>query len=169
MDTEKFLELYKIPIIFVMGCIGVAVILCIMIAHGPGDHEIVVFSKHGVPHCPYCLRIVMNQTDYCAVCQKSFRWTNVKVKCHHCKGSGECPTCSGISRAPYYDPNPPARPVRMGDCWECTSRKKGKFKGRCAVCNGEGTLRYGLADVRFYDERPDLRVGPEKTAKKSKP
>ncbi len=174
MAKEIGFDKYKMSIVAVAGCILIAVVICLLFALGPGQQKTVVFSGHGVPHCPYCGQVVRPFTDFCSNCGRSFRWTNTFVKCPVCDGSGRCPECLGIGYTDrytegivvhgrwstdsegvrhYHPPSPPSvtprkdKTVTFGKCWFCGG------KGKCPRCKGEGWIRVGDGPVEYFDRR----------------
>ena len=86
------------------------------------DEESVWFSREGVPHCPYCFKIVEHYTGFCQRCNRYFRWMDKQVVCWHCGGQKECPVCRGSGYYPnWYVPG-------EEQCYNCQG------SGICQFC-----------------------------------
>lgn len=171
MAQESGFDKYKTAIIAVGGCVLVAIVVCILLGSGLGKQENVVFSAHGVPHCPYCYQIVPPHTDFCETCNRSFRWTNEFVKCPTCDGSGICPICGGVGLCFRYtttgqSPRAETQPKSYQRCWFCNwdslssqpkrAKRAPQFyrkPGKCPTCFGEGTRRFGNGPIEYWDRR----------------
>lgn len=103
-----------------------AVIICIPILMYKMKFEVdersVHFSVEGIPHCPYCFRIVEPYTGYCQRCGNHFRWMDKQVICWHCGGQKTCPVCKGSG---YYPDWYVEGEEQCYDCWG---------KGDCPFC-----------------------------------
>lgn len=105
------------------------------------DEKSVWFSREGIPHCPYCFRIVEPHTGYCLRCENHFRWMDKHVVCWHCGGQKNCPVCKGSGYYPnWYVPG-------EEQCYNCFG------KGICQHCLPE-------SEQSLYDKegRP-LKLG----------
>jgi len=101
----------------------------------------VIFSQDGVPHCPYCYRVVAPHLGYCFNCKYHFRWRNYEQVCWACKGTGRCALCGGKGNL-IFSVAEGASSVRCPHCWS-----EERNLGYCPECHGTGWLSYGNAPI----------------------
>ncbi|MFH1423284.1 MAG: hypothetical protein ABIH42_11310 [Planctomycetota bacterium] len=124
-------------VIIIVSAVFLIIIIVPIIAYAMRfevDEEAVWFSDDGIPHCPYCFRIVEPYGGYCSDCERSFRWVDRHVKCWSCGGQKICNYCNGSGFWRYQT-----------ECFNC------KGKGICPVCldgEMEGFSIYGNSNIR---------------------
>ena len=109
------------------------------------DERGVIFSQDGVPHCPYCYRVVAPHLGYCYNCKRHFRWRNYEQVCWFCHGSGVCPLCHGKGNLVFPVEARGAGLSSTVVCIHCY--KDGRGLGYCPECHGTGWLSYGNAPI----------------------
>ncbi|MCX7702661.1 MAG: hypothetical protein N2234_00960 [Planctomycetota bacterium] len=127
------------------------------------DERAVIFSVNGVPHCPYCYRVVEPHIGYCRQCKKRHRWVDGEVKCWYCYGRKLCPECNGTAQKIYniserydchgcygvfYEPQPP---TSSGE--PRPPKAKWMSFGRCPHCSDSGWVIWGCSNVRLEPQR----------------
>jgi hypothetical protein len=108
------------------------------------DEDSVWFSVEGIPHCPYCFKIVSYvepDTGYCSRCERSFRWMDKQVVCWHCGGQKVCQTCKGTRMYPYWYVKGDS------DCYDCMGR------GSCRFCLPHSATDYVEGNIRLTADR----------------
>lgn len=126
-------------IVIIVGCVIAGVPILAYSMKFEVDEGAVWFSRDGVPHCPYCLRIVKPFSGYCPDCKRSFRWMDREVVCWACGGRKLCQYCLGAGTWKYDM-----------TCFNCDG------KGSCPYCltgNMEGFNIYGLSNIRHEFQR----------------
>ena len=108
------------------------------------DEKAVEFSVEGIPHCPYCFKIVEPFTGYCLSCERHFRWIDRQVACWQCAGQKTCQVCKGSKYYPfYYLPG-------QEQCYNC------RATGECPFClTGDlaGYNIFGWSSIRHPEQR----------------
>lgn len=107
------------------------------------DERGVIFSVDGIPHCPYCYRVVPPHLGYCYNCKRHFRWRNYEQVCWSCRGTGECSLCEGKGYL-LFSVEGEGLSSRQ-PCPHCT--KDQRSLGYCPECKGTGWLVYGNAPI----------------------
>jgi hypothetical protein len=126
-------------IVIVVGCLIAGIPILAYSMKFEVDEDAVWFSRDGVPHCPYCFRIVKPFVGYCSDCGRSFRWMDRQVVCWACGGRKLCDYCLGAQVWKYDLP-----------CFNCGG------KGFCPFClDGDmaGFNVYGLSNIRHDFQR----------------
>ena len=128
-----------IIIVIIIGCVIIGIPILAYSMKFEIDERAVWFSNDGVPHCPYCYRIVKPFQGYCIDCNRSFRWMDRHTVCWACGGRKVCRYCLGAKYLQFDIPCP--------DC---------KGTGWCPYCltgDMEGFQIHGLSNIRHEFQR----------------
>jgi hypothetical protein len=128
-----------IIIVIIVGCVIVGIPILAYSMKFEVDEGAVWFSNEGVPHCPYCYRIVKPFLGYCSDCGRSFRWMDRHTVCWACDGAKLCRYCLGAKYLKYDIPCP--------DCGETG------FCPYCLTGDMAGFKIYGLSNIRHEFQR----------------
>jgi hypothetical protein len=126
-------------IVIIVGCAIVGIPILAYSMKFEVDEEAVVFSRDGVPHCPYCYKIVKPFEGYCSDCRRSFRWMDGHAVCWACDGRKLCKYCLGAKYWKYDT-----------ECFNCGAT------GSCPYClDGDmaGFNIFGLSNIRHEFQR----------------
>ena len=109
------------------------------------DEPSVWFSREGIPHCPFCFKIVKMNEPYCRGCSNHFRWLDKQVVCWHCGGMKTCPICKGSRYFPKWH-------FRQDEL--------------CYDCLGTGVCQFCLPETAptFEKEKGVVYIQPSKKA-----
>jgi len=170
METKAMIEAvrweYERKFVLIAIVIAAAVLIAIPVLAYQFKFEVderaVVFSINGIPHCPYCYRVVEPNVGYCRQCKHRHRWVDGETKCWYCYGRKTCPHCDGTGQQLYgldrydcygcfgviYEPQPPspsgeARPPKA----------KWQILGTCPHCNDSGWVIWGGSVIQLEPQR----------------
>jgi len=130
------------------------------------DEKSVWFSREGIPHCPYCFKIVEPFTGYCVNCESHFRWIDKQVVCWNCGGQKTCPVCKGSRYYPNWFIKGEEQCYNCfgtGECQFCLpdSNAQPKLKGDQLELRPsklerklQGFNVYGSSVIRYPEQRP---------------